>query len=97
MDEFQLAALAVIRLLTYHRLQRREDEGERGAELMAHIGEEIQLQLVQLLRLLHVIFHASALKLQALTLHHPTAIEVESSHDEQDIDDKCPEGEIERR
>ncbi len=40
-DEFQLAALAVIRLLTYHRLQRREDEGERGAELMAHISEEI--------------------------------------------------------
>ena len=97
MDEFQLAALAVVRLLTYHRFQRREDEGERRAELMAHIGEEIQLQLVQLLRLLHTIFHASALKLQALALHHPAAIEIECTAKKQDIDDKRPDREIERR
>ena len=96
MNQLQLSALSRVGFLSDHRHQRRDDEGERSAELMAHVGEEVQLQLVQFLGLLHAVLHALALKLIALALYHSAAIKEEGSSYQGDIHQECPDGEIER-
>ena len=96
MNQLQLSALGRVGFFSYHRHQRRDNEGERSAELMAHVGEEVQLQLVQFLGLLHAVLHALALKLIALALYHSAAIEEEGSSYQGDIHQECPDREIER-
>ena len=96
MNQLQLSALGRVGFFSYHRHQRRDDEGERSAELMAHVGEEVQLQLVQFLGLLHTVFHALALKLITLAFYHSATVEEEGCGYQGDIYQECPDREIER-
>ena len=97
MNQFELSALLRVALIPNHGNKRRDNQGERSSKLVAHIGKEVELQLVHLTGLLDAVFPDLDFILHSLLLYHAAAIVPEDSHNEEQIKNDGPGREIERR
>ena len=97
MNQLELSALLWVALIPNHGNKRRDNQGERSSKLVAHIGKEVELQLVHLTGLLDAVFPDLDFILHSLLLYHAAAIVPEDSHNEEQIKNDGPGREIERR
>ena len=78
MNHLQLSAFTFISFFSDHTNQRRDNQGERSTEFVAHIGEEVELQFVQLLGFLDTVFLALEFEFNTLLFEHTFTVEIES-------------------
>ena len=78
MNHLQLPAFTFISFFSNHIDQRRDNQGERSTEFVAHIGEEVEFEFVQLLGLLDTVFLALEFEFYTLLFQHTFTVEIES-------------------
>ena len=78
MNHLQLPAFTFISFFPNHINQRRDNQGERCTEFVAHIGEEVEFEFVQLLGLLDTVFLALEFEFYTLLFEHTFTVEIES-------------------
>ena len=78
MNHLQLPAFTFISFFPDHINQRRDNQGERCTEFVAHIGEEVEFEFIQLLGLLDTVFLALEFEFYALLFEHTLTVEIES-------------------
>ena len=78
MNHLQLSAFTFISFFSDHTNQRRDNQGERCTEFVAHIGEEVEFEFVQLLGLLDTVFLALEFEFYTLLFEHTFTVEIES-------------------
>ena len=78
MNHLQLSAFTFISFFSDHIDQRRDNQGERSTEFVAHIGEEVEFEFIQLLGLLDTVFLALEFEFNTLLFEHAFTVEIES-------------------
>ena len=95
MDDRQFLLLLRFLLLLHHLLEWRDDQCERCAQLMAGIGEEAHLHLVEMLVVMSLLTDSHEMELGLLTTHHDASHPIEHSCEQQCIEQIHPYSPIE--
>ena len=96
-DQLQLMFLAIVLFVLDHIGKRRDNQSERRAKFMAHIGEEVQLQFVEFPVLSDVLLHLLTFENHLLAIQRTLAIQIDCPTSQQQIYHESPDGKIERR
>ena len=80
MNHLQLSAFTFISFFSNHIDQRRDNQGERSTEFVAHIGEEVEFEFIQLLGLLDTVFLALEFEFYTLLFEHTFTVDLQRAH-----------------